>query len=68
MTENLVEGIQRQCNRVRELLPHYDAIGPTGAFGKAMLQLAIKNGEAAIASGDVVQMMAAYKELEGCEG
>jgi hypothetical protein len=66
--ENVIEGIQRQCNRVRdELLPAYESIGPAGKFGAAMLKLAVKNGEAAIASGDVVQMVAAYKELESCE-
>lgn len=66
---NLVEGIQQQCNRVRdELIPMYEEIGPAGIFGKIMLQAAIREGEAAIASGDVVQMVAAYKSLEDCKG
>lgn len=64
---NLIEGIQTQCERVREILPYYEEIGPAGMFGVAMLKAAIKEGEAAIASGDVVRMLAAYKDLEGCE-
>lgn len=65
---NLIEGIQEQCKRVRdELLPLYEELGPVGAFGAAMLKQAVTEGEAAIASGDVVRMLAAYKELEGCE-
>lgn len=64
---NLIEGIQSQCNRVRAILPHYDELGPVGVFGATMLRQAIAEGEAAIASGDVVRMLAAFKELEGCE-
>lgn len=64
---NLIEGIQKECERVREILPYYEEIGPSGIFGLAMLRAAIKEGEAAIASGDVVRMLAAFKSLEDCE-
>lgn len=67
MTANMIDGIQGQCNRCRELITHYDAIGPAGAFGKAMTQRDITEAEAAIASGDVVRMLRAYKALEGCQ-
>lgn len=63
---NLIEGIQEQCNRCRELKKEYDRI-PTGFFGSKVLQLAIKEGEDSIASGDAVRMLSAYKELESCE-
>lgn len=63
---NLIEGIQEQCNRCRELLEEYTKI-PTGSFGAYFIELAIKAGENAIASGDVVKMLSAYKELESCE-
>ena len=65
---NLIEGIQSQQNRVRELLTQYEAIGPAGVFGSMMLKQAIQHGDASVASGDVVDMLAAYKELEGCTG
>ncbi len=63
---NVVEGIQEQCNRCRELLEVYKTI-PTGGFGAYFIQQTIKEGEASIASGDVVRMLSAYKELESCE-
>lgn len=66
-TENLIEGIQRQCTRLREdVLPHYDAI-PTGVFAASMMRASIKMAEAAIASGDVIAMLKAYNDLEGYE-
>lgn len=63
---NVVEGIQEQCNRCRELLEIYKTI-PAGGFGAHFIQQAITEGEASIASGDVVRMLSAYKELESCE-
>lgn len=64
--ENIIEGIQRQCDRAREILPLYDEI-PTGVFAATMMRNSIKAAEAAIASGDVLAMLAAYKDLEGYE-
>lgn len=64
--ENIIEGIQRQCDRVREILPLYDEI-PTGVFAANMMRQSIKQAESAVASGDVVAMIAAYKDLEGHE-
>lgn len=64
---NLIEGIQAECDRVRELLPRYEEIGPVGVFGLTMLRADIIEGEAAIASGDVVRMLKAFKALQGCE-
>jgi hypothetical protein len=65
---NVIEGIQAECKRVRELIPHYEAIGPVGIFGKTMLNAAIQEGEAAIASGDVVRMIRALTALRDCQG
>lgn len=67
VTINVIEGIQAQCNRCRELIKQYEEIGPAGAFGKLMIQQDITEGEAAIASGDVVRMIRAYEALEGCK-
>jgi len=64
---NLVEGIQAECNRLRDrVLPEYDKI-PEGIFAATMMRQAIKRGEAAIASGDVVECLAAYNDLKGFE-
>lgn len=63
---NIIEGIQEQSNRVRELIKLYKAI-PTGFVAVELMSLAIREGERAIASGDVVRMIGAYKTLEGFE-
>jgi len=67
MTENLMDGLLRQMNRCRELIKHYEEIGPVGNFGKAMIERDIKTAEIAIRSGDLVEMVTAYKALEGCK-
>ena len=65
---NLIEGIQTECNRLRdEALPLYEQIGPAGAFARAVIRQAITEGEAAIASGDVIRCLAAYESLRKCE-
>ena len=64
MSENLIEGIQRQCDRVREILDLYERY-PGGRFAAMMMRQSIKNAEAAIASGDVIALIGAYKDLEG---
>lgn len=67
MEENLIEAIQSECSRCRELLTEYEAIGPAGAFGRITIGNDIKEAEAAIASMDAVRMIAALKALRGCE-
>lgn len=64
---NLFEEIQEQMNRCRELVKEYESIGPAGAIGAALIKQDIANGERALASHDVVEMVRAYKALEGCE-
>jgi hypothetical protein len=64
---NLIEGIQAEQTRVRELLKGYEAIDPAGTFGAMMLKQAIQHGDKAVASDDVVDMLAAHAELKGCE-
>jgi hypothetical protein len=63
---NLIEGIQAECNRVRSAIPHYEELGPVGAFGAAALRSAVKEGEDAIASGDTTRMVQALESLRGC--
>jgi hypothetical protein len=61
---NIIEGIQGQNNRARELIKLYASV-PNSQFAAVMMKAAIQEGEEAIASGDAVRMIAAYKELEG---
>ena len=64
---NLPEGIVAELRRCRELIEVYKELGPTGVFGKAVIEASITEGEDALASGDVVRMLAAYKDLKGRE-
>lgn len=65
--ENLIEGIQREQRRCRELLVGYKEIGPAGAFGAKMIQIDLDRSEEAIACGDTIEMMRAYKALQGVD-
>lgn len=67
MSENLMEGLINELNRVRELLKDYEEIGPAGIFGATMLKQDIKKAEKAISSGDVIQMLLAYNSLKECQ-
>lgn len=60
---NLIEGIQQGIYRAREIQKEYESI-PQGVFEVVMIRQAIRNGEQAIAGGDIVAMLAALKELQ----
>ena len=62
--ENLAEALPKEQQRVRDLLPFYDAI-PTGVFAATMMRQSLVRAEQAAASGDVITMLAAYEDLKG---
>lgn len=62
---SLAEALPQEQQRVRELIPIYESIGPAGNFAIAMMRHALKLSEQAAASGDVVAMLRAYEELKG---
>ncbi len=64
---NLIEGLQGEMNRCRELRKQYEAIGAAGFFGKGMIDVIIKQAEDSIATGDIIAMLKAHKQLEGME-
>jgi hypothetical protein len=67
MTENLVEGLSKQIERISGTRERYEslrnlpgvAVGPVIAMMTASLSIAQK----AMASGDIESMMIAYKDL-----
>ena len=64
MTESLAEALPKEQARVREVLGHYKAIGPAGAFGAAMIEVELAKADRAAASGDVVAMLRAFQSLK----
>lgn len=65
---NLIEGIQEEQKRIRELKPLYEEIGPEGMFGLSIINQALDQADKAIASGDVIEMLVVYKELKKVTG
>lgn len=66
--ENLIEGLQRQMNRVREIINEYESLpGGAGLLAAGFMKGSIQRAEKSIATGDTIAMMAAYKDLEGYE-
>ena len=64
---NLIEGIQAECNRIRDIsIPAYSdpILKGAGAFAVAMMKADIAMGEQAIASGDVVLMVKVLARLK----
>lgn len=65
---NIIEGILEEMNRLRTLRKQYEAIGSVGVFGCVAIDNVIRQGEAAIASGDAKDAILAYVELQKITG
>ena len=62
----LGEDYPKEQERLRELIQVYAQI-PSGAFGKMMIEHALKKADEAAISGDLPRMIAAYKAMKECE-
>ena len=63
---NLIEGLQEEMNRVREIIKEYESIpNNAGAFAAAMMKASIKSAEHEIATGDTIEMMKILHDLKG---
>jgi len=60
----LGDQLPKEQIRVREILGHYKEIGLGGAFGAAIMEQALQKADKAVISGDLVAMIASYKELK----
>lgn len=68
MSENLMQGLLSQMNRVRETIKEYEQLpGGVGMVGASLMKIDIQKAERAIATGDVVQAMVCYSALERIE-
>ena len=66
--DTLGDDFVKEQARVREVLGYYKEIGPAGAFGAAMIEQSLQKADKASISGDIVEMLAAYKDLREITG
>lgn len=62
--ETLGDAFPKEQARVREVLDIYKEIGPPGAFGAMMIEQTLRRADQALISGDLIEMIAAYKEMQ----
>lgn len=62
--DSVGDDMPKQQARARDVLGHYRAIGPPGAFGAAMIERDLREAEEAMASGDIVRIVRAYAALK----
>jgi hypothetical protein len=59
------DDLPKEMARVRDvLMPLYLSIGPAGGFALGMMRRSLDRAAKAMAEGDLVGMIAAYKELK----
>ena len=66
MVETLMDGLLSEIERCSKLKALYDEI-PSGAFGALMIQQTIDFAKAAIASGDIEEMIKSLKLCQECK-
>lgn len=68
MSENLMDGIFSEMNRVREIVKEYDALpNNAGAFASYMMKVDINEAEKSIKENDVIKMLQCYSKLKEYE-
>lgn len=65
-SKTIMGGLASEIERCAKLKAAYDGI-PNGAFGAMMIQQVIDKAKAALASGDLIEMILALKACERCE-
>lgn len=61
---NLAEGMKDEVRRARKLKEEFLRMGPSGMAGATVIEADIREVEDAQASGNVINMLAAYDKLK----
>lgn len=61
------EDFPKEQARCREVLAQYKELGPSGVLGGMMIEATLREADAAMASGDIVRILQAYKAMQGVE-
>lgn len=64
---NIIEGIQQEVLRVREIAEIYKETGPAGELAVMLMSKDVVEAEQAIATGDTVAMIRLYNDLKDWE-
>lgn len=65
---SIAESLPAEMARVRDkVMPAYIEIGSPGIFALTMMRADLDHAAEAMVSGDVVEMLRAYKSLQGYE-
>lgn len=65
MTDTLGDALPRKMKEIRDIyIPAYERAGPIASFAIAMMKRDLDRAAKALAEGDVVEMLAIYRELE----
>jgi len=65
---NIIEGLQAETNRVREIIQIYEEVPKNaGKFAANLMKQDVKLAENAIAQGDTLKMLSMYKKLKEWE-
>ena len=68
MSENLMDGLFSEMNRVREIVKEYDELPKNaGALASGFMRLDIQNAENSIKENDVIKMLQCYSKLKDYE-
>lgn len=62
--ETLGDAFPEEQARCRKLLSVYKSIGPAGIFGATMIEDCLQRADKAAISGDLVEMIRTYKEMQ----
>ncbi|PCJ24111.1 MAG: hypothetical protein COA96_10220 [SAR86 cluster bacterium] len=64
MAESLGDALPAKMKQIREeYIPSYQSVGPAGGFAVMMMQHSLTKAEQALSSGDVVEMLEVFAEL-----
>lgn len=62
--KSLAEALPKEQARVREILGHYQGVGAAGIFAATVTEQSLQKADQAVMAGDVIAMLAAYKDLQ----
>jgi len=66
-SQNLLEGLEAEIERNKNLLQEYKEIGPEGTVGASLLHGLILKAERALKENDIPTMLEVYQELRETE-